>query len=219
MSSPATFEGDIAAFGIHTSAQLNAALSRPVRGSVLLDAVLDSITGYGGVVCDGDEPAALVRLLAEPELNASHLDVIAKLISWRASRPRFAGVTVAVCTHPRTAASTVVDVLWSAPVSVARDVGLAAGALLAPAVSWVRRELSAWARADRLDGELRFTPDGVQRELVAAVFERWARLSEGSPDLVSFLLASSYDFTCEETMLAAGRAIAGPPVRSHPLHP
>jgi len=216
MSSPATFEGDIAAFGIHTSAQLNAALSRPVRGSVLLDAVLDSITGYGGVVCDGDEPAALVRLLAEPELNASHLDVVAQRIIGSAGL-RFAAVMVAVCAHPHTATSTFVDVLWSGPVSAVRDVGLATGALLAPAVSWVRRERTAWLLAGHAGS--RFTPDGVQRELVAAVFERWARLSEGSPDLVSFLLASSYDFTCEETMLAAGRAIAGPPVRSHPLHP
>jgi len=205
MGNPDTSEAAIASYGIPTNAHLAVVLARNPKGPDLLAAVVDAVVG--GVLTDPDQDATLAALLAEPAITAAHLISLTRVHSLTGFN--IEALMVALCAHALAPPDMVVGVLWRGPESIHVDVAAATGSLLAPAVSWVRRQV----RASRTPGQPRLAPSLSQRAEIVAVADRWAAATHGQPAMVAFLLTSSFAFTDEDIMFAAGRALVAAPTR------
>jgi len=109
---------------------------------------------------------------------------------------------MAICTHPRCGDYTLVGALWNAQQDTAAQVATATGKQLAAVVAWVRRHSGGQAGPYS-------TP--AQRRAITETEHRWAAWSSNSPARAAFLLTSSFDFTCEDDLFAAGAAVCAPP--------
>jgi len=211
-------EEAVIAHGIHTEAQLYAAASRTPKSPAMIDALLSAVacaTVTGRPALGGLARRALVeKLIPEPELAGTHLAAMAQLTR-TSSGGRFEPTMAAIAGHELAQSDAVICALWSGPRTTARDAGLASASLLPAATNWVNRACGSGVATNFRAG----TPTTAQRDLIHATAARWTALAEGSPGLGGFILASSYDFTCEETMLAAGRALVAAPNRPTAARP
>jgi len=194
-------------------AWLAAALGRPNKSAELLDNIVDTLgylVGMGGVSAGVDE--LVTSLLDEPELADRHLRSLAEFILVRTTAGGFGAPAVtsqlaAICRHAQTGQDTVVDTLWHSDWRVARAVGRSTGTLLPAAVVWVRAR--ARAEADTWQHNVSY-----RHEQVAETAARWTALTADEPALAAFLATSSFHFTDENELLAAGRAVLSVPART-----
>ena len=201
-----TPEVTIAKFGIHTAAELDAAMARTPKGPVLLSALLDFFTDAGaGLGLDN----YIVELLAEPALTALHL-ATATTIMYRRDGPAYARLAAAICCHRLASPHVIIGAMWDAPPSLRQDIARARGDLLPVAVGWVRRtdgDETGYANVRELAA-------GAKGALIMDTADLWARWAGTDPGRTAFLITSSATFADQEELLAAGDAVAAAPART-----
>jgi len=196
---PSTDEKQILHWGIRSSDDLRATLTRDNKSGALLSAIICYVLGAG--FQDNTTTAdVLTSLLAEPNLRPEDLRCMTQPpYGWsRVSEPLLA----AICAHPCTDRDTLAGALWNAQQDTAAQVATATGKQLAAVVAWVRRHSGGQAGPYS-------TP--AQRRAITETEHRWAAWSSNSPARAAFLLTSSFDFTCEDDLFAAGAAVCAPP--------
>jgi len=207
---PATTDEEIAAFGIRELPHLNAALARTPKSAALIGAIIDATVGGPmravRALSSTEADEILITLLNEPALRNRDLRAIAGHTRGRAGTS-LEKLVSGLCAHPLVDTETVIGCLWNAPVTTAAAVGWSTGELLAAVVSWVVRGLDNPGKPR----ERRTAPTAGDRARITAVAHRWATLTAGNRALASFVVTSSFGFTDEDDMFAAGRAIASAP--------
>jgi len=205
---PDTTDEAILRFGIHDRTHLDAIMVRAPKSAAIIGAIIDATISTAPrrwlSAADGD--VVLIRLLDETALRNRDLRAIAGHTRGRAGAS-LEKLVSALCAHPLVDTETVISCLWNAPVTTAAAVGWSTGELLAAVVSWVVRGLDDPGRPR----ERRSSPTAGDRARITAVAHRWATLTAGEPALASFVVTSSFNFTDEDDMFAAGRAIASAP--------
>ena len=201
---PATSEEDILYWGIASRAAFAAAMSRPNKGPTLLGLLTSHAIGalYQNM---GFYTSALLTLVSDPGLRAHDLRAVAHQCGdSRISRP----LLTAICAHPNTELGTLVTMLYRVTPRTAGAVSQAIASLLPSVVAWVMWQVdmggtpnAAIATADQLN-------------LITQTRGRWDTWAAGDPARVRFLQASSFDFTDEGEMFAAGAALCAAPGRT-----
>ena len=205
----ATPEAAILAGGIYDQESLATAMSQPDKSPALICLILEALDDLVGLGVIADCATQMTTLLAEPALGAQALRRLAELARENGAPDV---LLTAICAHARTEVATVIETLWNAPVSTARDVGLATGTLLSAATKWVRagNPSARWDAAS--DQSLYWSYVSVaQRAQICALAQEWTTATAGDPDLRSFLITASFAFTDEHEMFAAGRAVTAAP--------
>ena len=205
-------EEAVVAHGIRTADQLYTAMGRSPKSPALIDALLAAVertTSARQPALGGLARRALVEgLTLEPELGAAHLSTMAELTR-TSSGGNFEPTMAAIAGHGLAHPETVICALWSGPGATARAAGLASSSMLPAAISWVNRAAGSGRATSFRTGR----PTPTQRGLIHAAAARWTALAAGEPGLGQFIRTSSFDFTCEDTMLAAGQALLAAPSR------
>jgi len=199
-------EVTIAKLGIHTVAELNAAMARNPKGPILLSALLDFFTDAGAGLRIDDH---IVELLAEPALTALHLATAATVMHRRGG-PAYARLAVAICCHRLASSSAIIGAMWDAPPSLRQDIARARGDLLPVATGWVRRtdgDETGYANVRELAA-------GLKGALIMDTADLWARWAGTDPGRTAFLIASSGAFDTCEQLLAAGAGVTAAPART-----
>jgi len=177
---------------------LQAALRHRHKGPVLIGAILDAVFHTRGVGLEQGQDA-LVSLLAEPALSLPKL----RDLVWGAGVQLGWGTVAAACGHALADEELIVTALWDAPEHVAVAVARPTGSRLPGAVKWVSGHPAS-------GGQLRAVSKQCRGQITQIV-QRWARRSEGDPQLRSFVAAASFGFTSEDDMFAARAAIIAAP--------
>jgi len=204
---PATTEAFIIEAGILSRERLAAVMSRPVMGpeliTVLVDAAAEGRLPYS-TFSDAALAKHLLVLLALPEVTAQHVRTLAQAAIQ--GLPPDAELLSALCVHPLADTKTVITALWYATGRTHRSVAAATGQLLPAALNWVSREV------DRVQGGHHdWQISHGQRRRVMETQRRWANWAGADRSMISFLVASSFSFTNETDLFAAGRAISASP--------
>ena len=206
LADPATPETVIARLGIHTVAELGAAMARNPKGPVLLGALLDFFADAGAGLRIDDH---IIELIGEPALNAEHL-ATATTVMYRRHGPAYARLAAAICCHALASPHTVIGALWNAPTALCQDVARARGDLLPAATGWVRL-----TEPDDTDyatvRELAAGPKGALIKNTAALWSAWTGTD---PARFTFLITSCGSFDTCEQLLAGGAAITAAPGRT-----
>ena len=208
---PATTEADIQTAGINSLEEMDAALARPTKGTVLLDALISTLIACP-FMSDIDTDAALMTLLNEPALGPHHLHAMA----WASTGQRTSeapDLLTAICCHPLVDPVTVISSLWPAGRASLQYVSRATGSLLPAAIWWVLSE------QNRHSGSRVLTMTSAHLAKIIATARRWESMTAGEPGMASSLATAAFTFTDEATMLAVGRAISAPPTRPRSSNP
>ena len=198
----ATPEEDIIYWGIIGRGEFTAAMSRPNKSQTLLGVL--TIHAIGVIYQDIDfYTASLLTLAGEPGLRAHDLRALAHQCGdGRIGRP----LLNALCAHPNIELGTLVTLLYSVTPKAAGAVSLAIGSLLPSVVAWVMWQVDVDQH-----------PTTHQLGIITQTRDRWAAWTDGDPGRARFLQASSFDFTDEDDMFAAGAALCAAPGRTDTL--
>jgi len=199
-------EVTIARLGIHTVAEMDAAMARNPKGPVLLGALLDFFTDAGAGLGLDDH---IVELLAEPALTAPHL-ASATTVMYRRHGPAYARLAAAICSHRLASPHTIIGALWNAQAPLHQDIARARGDLLPVATGWVRRT----EPDDTGYANVRELAAGAKGALIADTAATWSRWAGTAPARTAFLIASCGAFDTCEQLLAAGAAVTAAPART-----
>jgi len=204
---PATTEAYIIEAGIHSRERLTAVMSRPHKGPELITLLIDD-AAMGrlpySLLSDATLAKHLLLLLALPAVTAQHLRTLAEVAVQ--GLPPAAELLAALCVHPLADSKTVITALWYASGRTQQNVALVTGQLLPAALNWVSREV------DRVQGGHHdWQISHGQRRRVMEAERRWADWAGADRAMTSFLVTSSFTFTDEADLFAAGRAISASP--------
>jgi len=203
---PATPESFILAHNLLPCGRIGAVISRPGKSSALLGHLLAALHEAGQVGLTVGE-AELLPLLAEVALSEEDLQVMFELAADGGCVS--SKLMTGICTHPRVHLRTIIDSAWQSPVHVVADIAAATGTLAPAAANWVSRELD---RAGLAHERLWYV-SAAQYNQISAAGRRWSAWARGNPAKVAFLLTSSFAFTNEDEMFAAGQALLAAPTQ------
>jgi len=204
---PGPDEDYVLAHGIRTTERLTEVMSRPDKSPTLIDALIGGLRrGWGPYRALSDEDVAqlLMSLLEEPALTTRNVRNLAHFAV--ADLPRHAELLTAICVHPVADNDAVITAVWYATGPTAQDIAVATGLLLPAAVNWVSREV------DRATcGHRDWAVSSASRKRATQVAQRWEAWAGTDRNLVLFLVTSSFTFTDEDDLFAAGRAVCAAP--------
>ena len=202
---PSVSEADIAAAGIHTRANLDAAMGRTPKGPILLRTLIGALTvGHTWPAADQARYVMLTTLLTEhPELTPENLRAMRPALV-RSAAPGHAEFVTTLASHPSADAALVVRAVWNATAEVAAQVARTRGDLLSIAACWVRPKTATrrgWT-----------APPGTGLvALAVSTATTWAAWAGTNPDRRAFLINCWNEFTDQDSMFAAGEAVCAPP--------
>ena len=203
---PDTPEDYLTRYGIRSESDLIAAVARPAKSSVLIEAIIDFTLSVAFFSYE-QSARLLTGLLDEQELRSADLANMTRALTGH--RHAGDGLLLAICSHDLVDVNTTTCALWNAGAAVTADVAIATRSLTAAAVGWVRR---TYIGGGGLVGG--GYANASTKADITDVVDRWSAATADNPTQAVFILHNWTNFAEldeGDDMLAAGRAVCADP--------